>query len=241
LKQISSNAREHTRSILLIDDDVGLCILIAEFFETHNFRVDKIHDGGCGLAQAFEAKHDLVLLDVMLPVLDGFQVLRQLRQRCATPVILLTARGGYEDRIAGLDGGADDYIPKPFRPHELLARVRAVLRRSEQPRTSVGLPVTVGDLVLNPQTREVRKAKIPVTVTSFEFDILEALMRSAGRVVSRDELASVLYHRESTPFERSIDVHVGHLRRKLETGGRPLIRSIRGVGYQLVAAGEPSE
>jgi two-component system response regulator CpxR len=174
----------------------------------------------------------------MLPVLDGFQVLQQLRQRCEIPVILLTARSGHEDRIAGLNGGADDYIPKPFRPHELLARVRAVLRRAGQPRAAGGPALEVGDIQLNPQTREVRKARHSIRVTSCEFDILEVLMRSVGRVVSRDELAAVLYHREHTPFERTIDVHIGHLRRKLETSDKPLIRSIRGVGYQLVAAEE---
>ena len=240
LKHEGSKPKDHPRSILLIDDDVGLCNLVAEFFLEHNFRVDSIHDGGIGLAKVFEAKHDLVLLDVMLPVLDGFQVLRQVRQRSSIPVILLTARGGHEDRIAGLDGGADDYIPKPFRPHELLARVRAVLRRTGQTRTVIS-PVEVGDIALNPQTREVHKARQPVRVTSFEFDILEILMRSAGRIVSRDELAAVLYHREATPFERSIDVHVGHLRRKLETSEKLLIRSIRGVGYQFVVPEEQSK
>jgi len=176
-----------------------------------------------------------VLLDVMLPVVDGFQVLQRLRQRTAIPVIMLTARGAQQDRIAGLDAGADDYIAKPFAPHELLARVRAVLRRMGATRPAAG-HVTVGDIELNTRTREVRRANVPVTVTSFEFDILDILMRSAGHVVSRDELATVLYNREATPFERSIDVHISHLRRKLETGDRTLIRTVRGVGYLFVAA-----
>ena len=237
MKQVSANSKEQSRSILLIDDDVALCTLMAEFFAGHEFRVEAVHDGAGGLAAAFQGKHDLVLLDVMLPVVDGFHVLQRLRQRTAVPVIMLTARGAQQDRIAGLDAGADDYIAKPFAPHELLARVRAVLRRTGGTRPSAG-QVVVSDIELNTRTREVRRAKIPVTVTSFEFDILDILMRSAGHVVSRDELATVLYNREATPFERSIDVHISHLRRKLDTGDRTLIRTVRGVGYLFVAADE---
>jgi len=226
--------KEQSRSILLIDDDAALCTLMAEFFAEHDFRIDAVHDGASGLACAIQGKHDLVLLDVMLPVVDGFQVLQRLRQRAAIPVIMLTARGAQQDRIAGLDAGADDYIAKPFAPHELLARVRAVLRRMGATRAAG--QVKVGDIELNTRTREVRRANVPVTVTSFEFDILDILMRSAGHVVSRDELATVLYNREATPFERSIDVHISHLRRKLEIGNRTLIRTVRGVGYLFVAA-----
>lgn len=234
--QPTSN-KEQSGSILLIDDDVALCTLMAEFFAEHDFRIEAVHDGVSGLACAVQGKHDLVLLDVMLPALDGFHVLQRLRQRTEMPVIMLTARGAQQDRIAGLDAGADDYIPKPFAPHELLARVRAVLRRTAGARQAAG-HVVVGDIELNTRTREVRRDKIPVTVTSFEFDILDILMRSAGHVVSRDELATVLYNREATPFERSIDVHISHLRRKLETGGQTLIRTVRGVGYLFVAADE---
>ena len=235
VRQTHSNAKEQSRSILLIDDDAALCTLMAEFFADHDFRIDAVHDGASGLACAFQGKHDLVLLDVMLPVVDGFHVLQRLRQRTAIPVIMLTARGAQQDRIAGLDAGADDYIAKPFAPHELLARVRAVLRRMGATRPAPG-QVAVNDIELNTRTREVRRANVPVTVTSFEFDILDILMRSAGHVVSRDELATVLYNREATPFERSIDVHISHLRRKLETGDRTLIRTVRGVGYLFVAA-----
>ena len=234
VRQAHSNLKEQSRSILLIDDDAALCTLMAEFFAEHDFRIDAVHDGASGLACAIQGKHDLVLLDVMLPVVDGFQVLQRLRQRAAIPVIMLTARGAQQDRIAGLDAGADDYIAKPFAPHELLARVRAVLRRMGATRAAG--QVMVGDIELNTRTREVRRANVPVTVTSFEFDILDILMRSAGHVVSRDELATVLYNREATPFERSIDVHISHLRRKLEIGNRTLIRTVRGVGYLFVAA-----
>jgi DNA-binding response OmpR family regulator len=224
------------KSLLLIDDDPELCSLIEEFFSSHDFRVDSAHDGGNGLALALQDRYDLILLDVMLPVLDGIEVLKHIRRRSTIPVIMLTARRSEQDRISGLEAGADDYLPKPFGPHELLARVRAVLRRTE--RTADPLPVVeIGDFKLNVSNREVIKRDARIPLTSFEFDILDILMRSAGRIVSHDELAAVLYNREATAYERSIPVHISHLRKKLENGGETLIRSIRGVGYQFV----PSE
>jgi len=215
-----------------------LCTLIAEFLSAQEFRVDTVHTGPRGLAGAIEGAYDLVLLDVMLPVLDGFHVLQRLRQRTMVPVIMLTARNDEADRIAGLDAGADDYIAKPLRPHELLARVRAVLRRTAKRPVAMESLIVVGDIELRPHTREVWMYGSPIEMTSFEFDILDVLMRMAGRVVSRDELAAVLYHREATPYERSIDVHISHLRRKLETGSGALIRTVRGVGYQFITAEE---
>jgi DNA-binding response OmpR family regulator len=237
LKHASILAKD-PRSILLIDDDVSLCTLIAEFLSAQEFNVETVHNGPRGLASAIEGSHDLVLLDVMLPVLDGFHVLQRLRQRSMVPVIMLTARNDERDRIAGLDAGADDYIAKPLRPHELLARVRAVLRRTAQRPVTMDSPILIGDVELKPNTREVFVAGSPIETTSFEFDILDVLMRMAGRVVSRDELAAVLYHREATPYERAIDVHISHLRRKLETGGGTLIRTVRGIGYQFITAVE---
>ena len=231
-------SREHPRSILLIDDDVSLCNLIAEFLSAQEFHVDTVHNGPRGLSKALEGSHDLVLLDVMLPVLDGFHVLQRLRQRSMVPVILLTARNDEPDRIAGLNAGADDYIAKPLRPHELLARVRAVLRRTVERPIAMESPIQIGGIELRPQTREVRRDGILIEMTSFEFDILNVLMRMAGRVVSRDELAAVLYHREATPYERSIDVHISHLRKKLETKGGTAIRTIRGIGYQFLTVGD---
>jgi two-component system, OmpR family, response regulator CpxR len=238
LRRESSNATEPGRSILVIDDDVSFCKLMAEFLSAHDFRVDSVQAGPRGLARALEGNHDLILLDVMLPVLDGFHVLQQLRKQTAVPVIFLTARNAERDLITGFEAGADDYISKPFRPHELLARVRALLRRSSQTRAAAGSALSVGEIELNPHSRQVRKAKVPVEMTSAEFEILEILMRSAGSVVSRDELAAVLYHREASPFERTIDVHVSHLRRKLETADRPLIQTVRGVGYMFVVPEE---
>jgi two-component system response regulator CpxR len=171
------------------------------------------------------------VLDVMLPGLDGFEVLKQLRRESRVPVLMLTARGEDVDRIVGLELGADDYLPKPFNPRELTARVKAILRRTEA-KVNRGR-IEVNGVVLDPGTREVTSDGKPIEVTTLEFDILEHLMRNAGRVVSRDGLMESLYNRKATPFDRSIDMHVSHLRRKLE-GDRPVIKTIRGVGYQFV-------
>jgi len=234
----STHDKEPVKSLLLIDDDVDLCSLMEEFFRSHGFSIDFAHDGATGLAHALEGRHDVILLDVMLPVLDGFEVLEHLRRRSAIPVILLTARSDKQDRIAGLEAGADDYLPKPFGPRELLARVRAVLRRAEHTQAAAPSLIEAGAFKLNKETRRVWKNDHEIHLTSHEFDIFDVLVRSAGRVVSRDVIAAVLYHRESSPFERGIDVHMSHLRKKLESKGEVLIRSVRGVGY-LFSPPEP--
>jgi len=223
-------------SILLIDDDVQLCGLLTKFFSAHGFHIYTIHDGGSGLATAQQREHEYVFLEIMLPVLDGLEVLTHLRKRTTVPVIMLTARSADDDRIAGLEAGADDYILKPFNPNELLARVRAVLRRSRRLSTS-GAVLEIGEFRLNSETREVWQNGAGIELTVSEFDIFEALMKSEGRAVSRDDLAAVLYGRESTPLERSIDVHISNLRKKLEGSNKAaLIRSVRGVGYVFVPA-----
>jgi two-component system, OmpR family, response regulator CpxR len=224
------------KTILLIEDDSELCLLMTDYFAQHGFRVEAVHDGRSGLARGLEGEYDLIILDVMLPVLDGFEVLRQLRKRVATPVIMLTARTAQPDRIAGLNAGADDYLPKPFGPEELLARMRAVLRRTGKSEQAEPQVVEAGGVRLNPQTREVWCLDQPVEVTSIEFDILEILARAAGRTVSRDELAAALYQRRATPYERSLDVHISHLRKKLEHEERAVIRTVRGVGYLFAPA-----
>jgi two-component system response regulator CpxR len=218
--------------ILLIDDDVELCGLLTEFLKREGFTLECEHDGKRGLERALRGEHSLVLLDVMLPGLDGFEILRALRKQSKSPVIMLTARGEDVDRIIGLELGADDYLPKPFNPRELAARIRAILRRLEARPEAPGVRLEVNGVVLDPGSREVFSAGKPVEVTTFEFDILEMLMRSAGRVLSRDALMENMYNRKATPFDRSIDMHISHLRRKLETG-HPLIKTIRGVGYQF--------
>jgi two-component system response regulator CpxR len=223
-------------SILLVDDDMELCGLMREFFAQHGIDVLTAHDGEQGLNAAFNGTYDLILLDVMMPKMDGFAVLRQIRRRSPVPVIMLTARTEHGDRIEGLNAGADDYLPKPFSPEELLARIQAVLRRAGRGSSLKPESIEVNGVRLNPGTREVFREGAPVEVTSIEYDILETLVRSAGRAVSRDDLARLLYNRQANPLERSLDVHVSHLRRKLEHG-KTLIRTIRGVGY-LFAAGE---
>ena len=217
--------------ILLVDDDAELCSLLGEFLKREGFVVECEHEGHRGLEKALQPGVDLVVLDVMLPGIDGFEILRRLRPKSKVPVIMLTARTAQEDRIAGLNAGADDYLPKPFGPEELLARIRAVLRRVERAEMAESRTISTGGVDLNPRTREVRLLGESVEVTSVEFDILEFLMRSAGRTVSRDELTAILHQRESTPYERSLDVHISHLRKKLEGADRTLIHTVRRAGY----------
>jgi DNA-binding response OmpR family regulator len=224
--------RPKSLSLLLVDDDAELCGMMREFFTQAGHRLECSHNGREGLAHALNGAHDLVILDVMLPVLDGFEVLRQLRRRKHVPVIMLTARVQQPDRIQGLDAGADDYLPKPFDPDELLARIRAVLRRTESAVQSVPESISLGTVRLNPSTREAWSGANLVDLTSTEFDLLEMLIRSAGRIVSRDEITAALFEREATPYDRFLDVHISHLRKKLDNGPR-LIRTIRGVGYMF--------
>ncbi|MBZ5602675.1 MAG: response regulator transcription factor [Acidobacteriia bacterium] len=219
--------------ILIIDDDVELAALLREFLEREGFKVECAHEGTRGLSLAEQGSFDLIVLDLMLPGIDGFSLLKQLRTRSGVPVLVLTARGEDEDRIVGLEIGADDYLAKPFNPRELLARIRAILRRVVRPRGRI----EVNGVTLDPGTREVRCDERRVEITTLEFDILEMLIRSAGQVVSRDALMENLYNRKATPLDRSIDMHVSHLRRKLETD-RPLIKTVRGVGYQFCASAE---
>jgi two-component system response regulator CpxR len=224
-------------SILLIDDDLELCDLLREFFAGEGIRLEAAHDGRRGLGAALDHARDLILLDVMMPGLDGFELLRLLRRRSQVPVIMLTARSAKADRLAGLGAGADDYVPKPFDPDELLARVRAVLRRAGRaPQPAATLEAE--GIRLIPTAREVFAGGEPVPTTTFEYEILEYLLRAAGRVVTRDELTAALYHRRSTPFDRAIDVHVSRLRKKLGPAGAAL-RTVRGVGYLFRSGPEP--
>lgn len=217
--------------ILLVDDDVELCGLLAQYLREQGFETIAAHDGPRGLAAALNPGIDLVVLDVMLPGFDGLEVLRRLRAQSRVPVLMLSARGEEVDRIVGLEIGADDYLPKPFNPRELLARVRAILRReTDRPLGRLSL----NGVELDPGARTVTRNGVPVELTTLEFDILEQLMRAAGRVLSRDQLINALYNRPATPFDRSIDMHISHLRRKLDAAAPDslsLIKTIRGVGY----------
>jgi two-component system response regulator CpxR len=225
-----TEAAERQLSLLLVDDDAELCEMMREFFTEAGHRLECACNGREGLASALRGGYDLVILDVMLPGIDGLTVLEQLRRRKDLPVIMLTARVQQHDRILGLNTGADDYLPKPFDPDELMARIRAVLRRTEATSRQPDTAVTFGKVRVNVATREVWSAGSPVDLTAMEFDLLELLMRSPGRVVSREEITAVLFEREATPYDRFLDVHISHLRKKLE-GERNLIRTIRGVGY----------
>ena len=216
---------------LIVDDDRGLSALLTEYLAGAGIAATTAADGSTGLARALEETFDLVILDVMLPRLDGFELLRQLRKRSNVPVIMLTARREREDRITGLETGADDYLPKPFDPDELLARARAVLRRTK-PSTSPEEVIEIGGLALETHHRVVRHGERNMDVTAFEFEILDLLARPVGRLVSRDEISVVLYQRPAQAYDRSVDVHVSRLRQKLMPAG-VRIKSIRGVGYVL--------
>jgi two-component system response regulator CpxR len=209
-----------------------------EYFSGTGYAIHAVHDGPTGLAYALEYRFDLVLLDGMLPGMDGFEVLTQLRRRSAIPIIMLTARGAQQDRVIGLNTGADDYLVKPFGPDELAARIAAVLRRSRH--TNSGKPdtVTAGRLRLSAATRRAWVGEDAIDLTATEFDILDLLVRASGRVVTRDEVCGMLYQRPATPFDRAIEVHVSRLRKKTE-GAEVAIRSIRGVGYLLVGDEKP--
>lgn len=219
--------------LLLIEDDVELCRLMESYFAAQDVRVTSVHDGPGGLALALTEPFDLVLLDVMLPGFDGFSLLQQLRAASNIPVIMLTARTSPADRIHGLEQGADDYLPKPFAPDELLARIRAVLRRARN-----GGAVSVFEangVKVCPSTREAWCDNTRMELTGAEFDILDILLRNAGRIVSRDEIATALYQREASPYERSLDVHISNLRKKLGVR-RAAIRTLRGNGYLFAPA-----
>jgi two-component system response regulator CpxR len=218
--------------ILIIDDDAELCALLEEFLRREGYQSACENDGRRGLEAALHGGFSLIVLDVMLPGMDGFEILRRLRQHSKVPVLMLTARGEDTDRIVGLELGADDYLPKPFNSRELVARIRAILRRME-PRDAPAARVEVNGIAIDPGSRSVWRRGEPVEVTTFEFDILETLMRTAGRVVSRDALMEQMYNRKATPFDRSIDMHISHLRKKLEQEGKPLIKTVRGIGYQF--------
>ncbi len=222
--------------ILIIDDDVELCELVAQFLEPEGFSADAVQDGAEGLERAKSGEHVLIVLDVMLPRMNGLELLRRLRRVSSIPVVLLTARGDDVDRIIGLELGADDYLPKPFNPRELVARIHAVLRRSRPERRPAGSTpeqIQVGEIELDAGARVVRQAGHAVELTTVEFNLLEALLQNAGRVVTRDQLAKEVLGRSFTPYDRSLDMHISNLRRKLgdQTKGKELIKTIRSVGY----------
>src|SRR5256712_2523126 len=239
------NAPNPMTRVLLVDDDAELAELVGEYLAREGFSLEAEVDGTRAIDRAVAGDHQLVVLDVMLPGVNGFDVLRSIRASSHIPVLMLTARGDEVDRIVGLELGADDYLSKPFNPRELVARIRAVLRRT-QPETRVAGEradrLTVDDVAVDIGRRLVRRGGVPVELTAVEFSLLELLMRAAGTVVRRDDLARGALGRSLLPFDRSIDVHVSRVRKKL--GPRPdggeRITTLRAVGYLYTRASEPS-
>jgi two-component system response regulator CpxR len=222
--------------ILVIDDDVELCELLSDYLTPEGFQVETVHDGAQGAVRGLSGEPALVVLDVMLPGMSGFDVLRRIRAGSHVPVIMLTARGDDVDRIVGLEMGADDYLPKPFNPRELVARIRAIQRRVEAGRdreTGKAHRLVLGDVQLEQGARVVLQHGHPVDLTSVEFTLLEVLLRAAGQVVTREDLAKEVLGRPLSPYDRSIDVHISSLRRKLghQLGGTERIKTVRGAGY----------
>jgi two-component system response regulator CpxR len=221
--------------ILLIDDDVDLCNLLIEYLEPLGFEIEPIHHGEQGLQRAKAGEHSIVVLDVMLPGLNGFEVLRRIRESSRVPVLMLTARGDDVDRVVGLEIGADDYLPKPFNSRELAARIRAILRRTnpQAQNESEFEVLNCGDVHIEIGTRIVRRAGEMIDLTAVEYDLLENLIRAAGRVVKREDLSRLVLGRNISPFDRSIDMHVSNLRKKLghNIGEIERIKTIRGIGY----------
>ena len=224
--------------VLIVDDDIELCKLLSERLNSEGFALEAVHDGSRGLERVLSQEHALVVLDLMLPGMHGLEVLRRVRNQSPVPVLILTARGEDVDRILGLEIGADDYLPKPFNPRELIARIRAILRRTSQP-AQTGRSLTVGGVQLDPAAREVRMDSMQIDLTSVEFTLLETLLRDAGHVVTREELTETVLGRKLGPFDRVIDVHISNLRKKLgRAHGEERIKAVRGSGYVFVIRSE---
>jgi two-component system response regulator CpxR len=225
--------------VLVIDDDKELCSLLATYLKPEGFEVEEAHDGKKGIEMALSRKYSLLVLDVMLPGrLNGFNVLQHIRAKTALPILMLSARGEDIDRIVGLEMGADDYLPKPFNPRELLARIRTILRRSRSAieERIVGqhaIKYKIGDMELDCGTRVAYCANEPVKLTAVEFHLLEVLIQNAGQIVTREKLTKDVLARTLSPFDRSIDVHVSKLRKKLghRSCGIERIKAVRGSGY----------
>src|SRR5580658_2774840 len=226
------------KRILIVDDDVELCELVGQYLKSQGFQIEAVHDGSLGVERSLSGAYSLIILDVMLPGIRGFEVLRRVRAKSAVPIIMLTAHGDDVDRIVGLEIGADDYLPKPFNPRELAARIHAVLRRAA-PQATVPVSssavehVRLGDIDFDAGSRTVLRSKAEIDLTSAEFDLLSVFLHSAGVVIDREDLARQVLGRDLAPFDRSIDVHVSNLRRKLGPlpDGKERIKAIRSVGY----------
>jgi len=223
--------------VLVIDDDVEFCKLVTRFLTQEGFQIETVNAGRTGAERALSGHHSLVVLDVMMPGANGFDVLRRIRAESRIPILMLTAKGDALDRVLGLEMGADDYLPKPFNPQELVARIRAILRRAQpDPATRRSAPMVVGDVEMDLRARVVRRGQEILNLTTVEFDLLEILLNGAGEVTGREKLTRDVLGREFSPFDRSIDTHVCNLRKKigpLPDGGER-IKGVRGIGYLYV-------
>ncbi len=231
----------NTPSILLIDDDIQLDALLEELFASKGYNIDSVYDGEEGAVRALEGKYDLIILDVMLPKKDGFEVLREIRQSSEIPVVMLTAKGEDADRIAGFESGADDYLAKPFNPRELLLRVQAILRRGARNGSAEVDTLNVGPMQLRIKQLEASIGNRLISLTGTEERVLEELMRAPGKVQSRESLTMRALGRPIVAYDRAIDTHISHLRKKIgrDQMKRPVIRCIRGSGYLLIPDWRP--
>ncbi len=222
--------------ILIIDDDEELCELVSEYLTVEGFQIEAVHDGENGLRKALRDEQDLVILDVMLPKKNGFDVLRELRRTSKIPVLMLTARGEDNERIVGLEAGADDYLPKPFNPRELIARLRAILRRAEitdETKQIEDDKIQVDDVEVKISARSAIKNGEDLGLTSVEFELLAMLLKNAGTVVKKEDLSEQVLERKLSPYDRSLDMHVSNLRKKLDARGsqEERIKTVRSAGY----------
>jgi two-component system, OmpR family, response regulator CpxR len=223
-------------NILIVDDDIELTDLLQQYLEPEGFNVICVHDGESAVKKALNQSFDAIILDVMLPKLNGFEVLKAIREHLETPVLMLTARGDDIDRIVGLEIGADDYLPKPCNPRELVARLRAILRRTQKIPTQRPI-IELQDIVVDCSKRIVTHYGQPMELTNAEFNILEMLIKSPGQAFSKEELTEYALGRKYTAYDRSIDVHISNLRNKLGDNdlGEPLVKTVRGFGYMFNA------
>lgn len=222
--------------ILLVDDDKELSTMLGDYLAAEGFSIDHAYDGEQGVLKVLSGQYDAVVLDVMMPKLDGFEVLRRIRSESSVPVIMLTAKGDDVDRIVGLEIGADDYLPKPFNPRELLARLHAILRRSQSYKTEnhKNKNQQIGELEINPSSRTAMAKGQALDLTSTEFNLLNALVNHAGNIVSKESLSQHGLGRALQKYDRSIDMHMSNLRKKLtQQGLGSMLITIRGQGYQI--------
>jgi two-component system OmpR family response regulator len=225
--------------VLVVDDDTDLTVMLSDYLKAEGFQVTAVHDGETGVARALSGDYDAVILDVMMPRLSGTEALRRIRTDSPIPVIMLTAKGDDIDRVVGLELGADDYVPKPYFPRELVARLRAVLRRrpAASPPPQAAQSLDLGSLRVDIATRRALARQVPVELTASEFNLLVVLLQASDRVVTKDELSLKVLGRARASYDRSVDVHVSNLRQKLGVAAPDIeIETVRGVGYRIVTS-----